>query len=81
MADGWLQQLATVLGVDPVDEAAIDDILDAARDVAHTVERRITPVSTFLLGAAAQRRIGHGATASDALQDALADLRSALPPS
>jgi hypothetical protein len=80
MEDEWLHQLAIVLGVDPVDEAQISDILDAARDVAHNVERKLTPVSTFLLGAAVQRRIGHGASASDALQDALVDLRSALPP-
>jgi hypothetical protein len=80
MEGEWLQRLATTLGVDPVDEAQITDILDAARDVAHKVERKLTPVSTFLLGAAVQRRIGHGATSSDALQDALTDFRSALPP-
>jgi len=78
--DEWLAQLATSLGVDPIDEGQIADILDAARDVAHTVERKVTPIAAFLLGAAVQRRIGHGATLSDALQDALADLRSALPP-
>ena len=80
MEEEWLHRLATILGVDPVDEAQIGDILDAARDVAHNVERKLTPVSTFLLGAATQRRIGHGATSSDALQDALTDFRSALPP-
>jgi hypothetical protein len=52
MEDEWLHRLATILGVDPVDEAQIGDILDAARDVAHNVERKLTPVSTFLLGAA-----------------------------
>ena len=75
----WLQQLAVALGVDPVDEAQVSDILDAARDIAHGVERKVTPIGTFLLGAAVQRRIGHGATSSDALRDALVDLRSVLP--
>jgi hypothetical protein len=79
--DDWLQQLAAALGVDPVDEAQITDLLDAARDVAHTVERKVTPVATFLLGAAVQRRIGHGARSSDALHDALVDLRAVLPDS
>ena len=79
--DEWLQQLATVLGVDAVDEGEIVEILDVARDVAHNMERKLTPVATFLLGAAVQRRIGHGATSSDALQDALVELRSVLPAS
>ena len=77
--DEWLEQLATALGVDPVDEGQVVEILDAARDVAHNVERKLTPVAAFLLGAAVQRRIGHGATSSDALQDALVELRSVLP--
>jgi Domain of unknown function (DUF6457) len=79
--DEWLEQLATSLGVDPVDEGQVVEILGAARDVAHNVERKLTPVATFLLGAAVQRRIGHGATSSDALQDALVELRSVLPSS
>jgi hypothetical protein len=79
--DDWLQQLATALGVEPVDEGQITEILDAARDIAHNVERKVTPVGTFLLGAAVQRRIGFGTPATDALQDALVDLRAALPPS
>ena len=32
-------------------------MLDAARDVAHGVERKITPVSTFLLGMNVERRV------------------------
>jgi hypothetical protein len=77
--DGWLDALAITLGVDPLDEGQIAELLDVARDVAHTVERKATPMATFLLGAAMQRRIGHGATASDALRDAVADLRTQLP--
>lgn len=77
--DDWLRQLAVTLGVDPLDEDQVDSLLVVARDVAHAVERRATPVATFLLGAAVQRRIGHGATARDALGDALVDLRAALP--
>ena len=37
------------------------------------------PMATFLLGAAVQRRIGHGATASEAFDDAVAELRGHLP--
>ena len=56
--DDWLKALAITLGVDPLDEGQIAELLDVARDVAHGVERKATPMATFLLGAAVQRRIG-----------------------
>jgi hypothetical protein len=77
--DAWLETLATTLGVDALDDAQVMELLGIARDVAHGVERRATPLATFLLGAATQRRIGHGATPADAFDDAVAELRKALP--
>ena len=77
--DDWLRGLAVALGVDPIGEEQSETLLGVARDVAHGVERKATPLATFLLGAAMQRRIGHGATAEEALADALADLRTVLP--
>ena len=79
--EDWLRLLAGTLGVDPLDDDQIETILSAARDVAHRVERRATPLAAFLLGAAVQRRIGHGVIPPDALADALVDLQSVLPPS
>jgi hypothetical protein len=79
--EDWLRLLAGTLGVDPLDDDQIETILVVARDVAHGVERRATPLATFLLGAAVQRRIGHGVTPPDALADALVDVQSVLPPS
>jgi hypothetical protein len=76
--DDWLAALAITLGVDPLDEEQVAELLDVARDVAHGVERKATPMATFLLGAAVQRRIGHGATASDAFGDAVSELRTRL---
>ena len=78
--DAWLGALATTLGVDPLAEDQVMELLGVARDIAHGVERRATPLATFLLGAATQRRIGHGATAADAFTDALIELQSTLPP-
>lgn len=78
--DAWLQGLATTLGVDPLTDEQVMELLGVARDVAHGVERRATPLATFLLGAAAQRRIGHGTTAADAFTDALTELQTTLPP-
>jgi hypothetical protein len=78
--DAWLGALATTLGVDPLTDDQVVELLGVARDVAHGVERRATPLATFLLGAATQRRIGHGATAADAFADALTELQTTLPP-
>jgi Domain of unknown function (DUF6457) len=79
--DDWLTTMATTLGVDPLDRRQTARLLDVARDVAHGVERKATPLATFLLGAAVQRRIGHGSTAGEAFDAAVTDLRSVLPPS
>jgi hypothetical protein len=76
----WLGTLATTLGVDPLGDAQVRELLGVARDVAHGVERRATPLATFLLGAAMQRGIGHGATGPDAFAAAVVELRAALPP-
>jgi len=78
--DAWLAGLAATLGVDPLTDDQVRELLGVARDVAHGVERRATPLATFLLGAAAQRRIGHGATAAEAFADALTELQTTLPP-
>ena len=78
--DAWLGALATTLGVDPLTDDQVMELLGVARDVAHGVERRATPLATFLLGAATQRRIGHGATAAEVFADALTELQTTLPP-
>jgi hypothetical protein len=78
--DAWLGALAATLGVDPLSDEQVMELLGVARDVAHGVERRATPLATFLLGAAVQRRIGHGATAAEAFADALTELQTTLPP-
>jgi Domain of unknown function (DUF6457) len=77
--DDWLETIATTLGVDPLDAEQIQELLDVARDVAHGVERKATPLATFLLGAAVQRRIGHGSTSQEAFDAATTELRAILP--
>jgi hypothetical protein len=75
----WLDDLARALGQDPLPETDVEALLGVARDVAHRVERRITPVSTFLLGAAVGRAEAAGTARSEALAQALATLRGLLP--
>jgi Domain of unknown function (DUF6457) len=74
-----LDRLAEALSVDPTTPAETGAILSVARDVAHTLERRITPVSTYLLGISVERRIAAGASRDEALRAALSDLRASLP--
>jgi hypothetical protein len=76
----WLDELAGALGVEAPTAGETANVLEVSRDVAHRVERRVTPVSTFLLGVAVQRRLAEGATRETAMAEALRDLRSALPP-
>jgi len=52
MTDHWIEDVAMALSVDPrlVD---VDSLLGLARDVAHGVERKAAPLSTFVVGYAA----------------------------
>ena len=76
--DDWLDRLVLTIGVDPLTDEQMEDLLVAARDVAHGVERKITPLATFLLGAAVQREIGHGRTHAEAFDQVMASLRTIL---
>jgi hypothetical protein len=77
--DGWIDELAGGLELEPLSQAGTSKLLAASRDVAHGVERRITPLSTFLIGRAVERRIAGGADAEQALAEVL-DLVEAMIP-
>lgn len=74
----WLDQLATTLNLDPLGPDEMNDLLDAARDVAHGVERKITPLAAFVLGMAVRDRMAAGADREAALADTLSELRRLL---
>ena len=74
----WIDRLAEALGEEPLSSQETETLLEVARDVAHRVERKITPLSTFLLGLAIGRATG-GASRADAMQAALDDVRATLP--
>ena len=75
----WIDDLARALDDEPLSPEDVETLLAIARDVAHRVERRITPLSTFLLGAAVGRREAAGAGRGEALALTLATLRGILP--
>ena len=54
MTDPWLEHVAARLGVEATDIPP-GPLLDAARVVAHSVERKATPLTTYLIGVAAAR--------------------------
>ena len=71
----WIADIALSVGVDPtlVDVPAL---LGLARDVAHGVERKAAPLSTFVVGYAA------GARGADATQvaDLIRQVQQLCPP-
>jgi hypothetical protein len=78
--DNWIDELARAVGEEPLTAAETTQLLDAARDVAHRVERKMTPLSTFVIGCAVAREIAGGADRAEALSATLRQLESVLPP-
>ena len=77
--DAWIDRLAAALGEDALTDAETTRLLGSARDVAHRVERKITPLAAFLLGAATGRRMAGGSPRDEALASALETLEGLLP--
>jgi len=73
----WPRRFAQALGSDLGEDEA-EMLLDLAREVAHGTERRFAPLSTFAAGRYVATRVAAGATATDALADAVAIARSLL---
>lgn len=78
--EAWIDRLAEALGEEPLTREEANDLLGAARDVAHRVERKITPLAAFLLGSSVGRAVREGGTRSDALRRALEATEGVLPP-
>jgi len=76
---GWLDRLAEGLGEEALSEGEEERLLGVARDVAHRVERRTTPLAAFLLGAAVGRAAARGTGRDEALAAALGTLEGLLP--
>ena len=75
----WIDRLAEGMGVQTVSAAETERLLRASREVAHRVERKLTPLATFLLGLAVATRTAQGASRETAFEDALDALLRRLP--
>ena len=77
--DEWMDELAAALGEEPLEAREVGAILKLARDVAHGVERKLAPLSTFAAGVLVGRRIAEGVPRAEALTEALSAARSLIP--
>lgn len=63
----WPDELAEALGEEPLGPDEVAAVLDLARDIAHTTERRYAPLSTYIIGLAVGRAEGERRERLDAL--------------
>jgi Domain of unknown function (DUF6457) len=79
--DDWIDRLAAQLGEEPITPAEMGAILKMAREVAHGVERKLAPVSTYLAGVHAGRASAGGGTERiRALTEAVESALVLIPP-
>ena len=76
----WIDELARILGEEPLTPAETTRLLDVARDVAHRVERKMTPLAAFMVGCAVGRQLANGAGRTETLSATLSRLEVTLPP-
>lgn len=77
--DAWIDRLAEALGQEPLTRDQTDRLLRTSRDVAHRVERKLTPLAAFLIGSAVGANVARGASRADALQTAIETTGGLLP--
>ena len=65
----WLVRWAEALDERPITNEEIGEMLSLSRDVAHQVERKMAPLSSYLAGIHVGRRVAEGANAHDALEE------------
>ena len=77
--EGWIDELAAELGEDPLTRDEVGRLLGVARDVAHRVERKTTPLAAFLLGTAIGRAEASGLDRDRAMEGVFETLERLLP--
>jgi hypothetical protein len=75
----WTDRLADTLSVAPLEADDEARILEASREIAHRVERKDTPLSTFLMGVAVGTLAARGTPREDAVDNAFEVLARILP--
>jgi hypothetical protein len=78
--DEWIDRFAEALGEQPLHPTEVGSMLKLSRDVAHGVERKLAPLSTFLAGLSVGRQIAEGASRDQALLQVMEAARTLMPP-
>jgi hypothetical protein len=76
---GWVDELAEALGVEPLSGGETGRLLSTAREIAHRVERKDTPLATFLLGLATGARLSGGSSREEAFRQSVEVALARLP--
>jgi Domain of unknown function (DUF6457) len=77
--DDWIDRFADALGVARVSPKEMGALLKISREVAHRVERKDAPLSTYLAGLYVGKRTVAGETSDGALQRAIEEALSLIP--
>ena len=76
----WVDRLAEGLGEEPLTALEIQRLLAIAREVAHRVERKATPLAAYIVGVAVGARMAEGASREAAFDRAMEAVLDRLPP-
>jgi Domain of unknown function (DUF6457) len=74
----WVNGLAAELRLDPLSKHEADHALRVARDVAHRVERKATPLAMYVVGLAVGRQLADRGR-DEAIEDVIHTLLLRLP--
>lgn len=75
----WVDGLAAELRLDALSKHETEHLLSASREVAHRVERKVTPLAMYVVGLSVGREMADR-TRDDAIEDAVHALLLRLPP-
>jgi hypothetical protein len=79
MMEDWLERFAAALGVEPITPKEMGTLLKLSREVAHGVERKFAPLSTYLAGLHVGRRSAAGEDPDEALRRAVREALQLIP--
>ena len=76
----WIETFAAALDVQPLSPEEVGAVLKLARDVAHAVERKLAPLSTYLLGVAVGAGTAPDSERTNAFRLAIEAAGPVIPP-
>jgi hypothetical protein len=75
----WVNALANELNLGSLSKHETDHLLAASREVAHRVERKVTPLAMYVVGLAVGRELAGTTSRDDAIEGVIHALLARLP--